>query len=142
MTKTIESLIGNAEAFPILSHWDFFNHAAVSPIPRVAADAIRKYAQEAEGGAYLKTNWYNDIEALRSSVAGLIHADSDEIAFVKNTSEGLSIVAYGIDWKAGDRIVTTNVEYPANIYPWMDVARRFGVELVMVAEETGEDGAV
>ena len=46
------------------------------------------------------------------------------------------------DWKAGDRIVTTNVEYPANIYPWMDVARRFGVELVMVAEETGEDGAV
>jgi cysteine desulfurase / selenocysteine lyase len=71
----------------------------------------------------------------------MINAHRDEIAFVKNTSEGLAMVAGGIDWKPGDRIVTTGVEYPANIYPWMEVQRRFGVELVMVPEESADDGS-
>src|SRR5437762_10811172 len=51
----IEKLIGNPEAFPILREWDFFNHAGVSPLPRVAADALRKYAQQAETVAYIDT---------------------------------------------------------------------------------------
>jgi selenocysteine lyase/cysteine desulfurase len=50
-------------------------------------------------------------------------------------------VANGIDWRPGDRIVTTAVEYPANMYPWMDVSKRIGVELVSVPEISGEDGA-
>jgi selenocysteine lyase/cysteine desulfurase len=58
---------------------------------------------------------------------------------VKNTSEGISIVANGIDWQWGDRVVTTNVEYPANIYPWMEVARSRGVKLIMVEEEPGPE---
>src|SRR5438067_2679956 len=101
-----QSLVGNAEAFPILAHWDFFNHAAVSPLPRVATDALRAYCLEAEQGAYLNAQWYQHIELLRNGSASLINAHRDEIAFVKNTSEGLSIVANGIDWKPGDRIVT------------------------------------
>ncbi len=70
----------------------------------------------------------------------MLNCHRDEIAFVKNTSEGISIVANGIDWQWGDRIVTTNVEYPANIYPWMEVARGRGVKLVMVEETDGPDG--
>jgi selenocysteine lyase/cysteine desulfurase len=136
----IDSYVGNADAFAVLQHWDFFNHAGVCPLPRVAADAIRKYAQEAENQAYLQTTWYKDIEQLRRSAATMLNAHRDEIAFIKNTSEGISIVANGIDWKAGDRIVTTAVEYPANIYPWMDLQRRFGCELIMIAEESDSDG--
>ena len=141
MPELIDTLIGNADAFPILKNWDFFNHAGVSPIPRVAADAIRQYAAESEQGAYMETHWYKQIELLRASAAKLINADKDEIALVKNTGEGLSIVANGIAWKPGDRIVTTNVEYPSNIYPWMDVANRFGAELITVPEEISPDGA-
>ncbi|MGE5610927.1 MAG: aminotransferase class V-fold PLP-dependent enzyme [Bacillota bacterium] len=134
-------LIGNQEAFPILREWDFYNHAGVSPLPRCAADAIRAYAAQAESVAYLNTGWYRDMEKLRVLSASLINAHRDEIAFIKNTSEGIATVARGIDWQRGDRIVTSGVEYPANIYPWMDVAQQFGAELVMVPEEPGADGA-
>jgi selenocysteine lyase/cysteine desulfurase len=133
--------IGNADAFPILRKWDFYNHAGVCPLPRVAADAFRRYAAEAAAGAYLETSWYRDVESLRTAAAKLMNAAREEIALVKNTSEGLATIANGIEWQAGDRIATTAVEYPANVYPWMDVARRFGVELVMLPEETNEDGA-
>src|SRR5439155_5696148 len=136
----ISTLIGNSNAFPILKQWDFFNHAGVCPLPKVAADALRKYAQQAQEVAYIEAGWYRDIEKLRVSAAKLINCHSEEIAFVKNTSEGIATVANGIAWRAGDRIVTTAVEYPANIYPWMDVAKRFGVELVTVPEQTADDG--
>jgi len=92
--------------------------------------------------AYLGTAWYKDVEQLRSEAAAFINATPGEIAFIKNTSEGLATVAGGIAWRHGDRIVTTGVEYPANMYPWMDVCSRYGVELVQVAEETAADGSV
>lgn len=132
--------VGNVEAFPVLGEWDFFNHAGVCPMPRAATDALRKYAAESERGGYLMTSWYADVERLRVLCASAINAHRDEIAFVKNTSEGLSIVASGLDWQWGDRIVTTAVEYPANIYPWMEVARSRGAKLVMVPEEADADG--
>ena len=71
----------------------------------------------------------------------MMNAHRDEIDFIKNTSEGVATVAAGIAWNAGDRIVTTNVEYPANMYPWMDLARRFGAELVTVPEIDNPDGS-
>lgn len=140
MNSDLVNLIGNSEAFPILRQWDFFNHAGVAPIPRASANAIRKYADQAESIVYIGAGWYRDIEKLRESAAALINAHRDEIAFVKNTSEGLATVAFGLDWQRGDRIVTTAVEYPANIYPWMELANRFGVELVMVPEESDSSG--
>jgi selenocysteine lyase/cysteine desulfurase len=136
----IEHYIGNAELFPILRKWDFFNHAAVSPLPAPAAQALRTFADQAESDTYLVGTWYRDIERLRLLSARLLNCHRDEIAFVKNTGEGLSIVASGIDWKPGDRIVTTGVEYPANVYPWMEQCRRHGCELVMVSEETDANG--
>lgn len=137
---SIEHYIGNAELFPIVRKWDFFNHAAVSPLPRPAADALRAFAGQAESDTYLVGTWYRDIERLRVRSARILNCHRDEIAFVKNTGEGLSIVASGIDWKRGDRIVTTAVEYPANVYPWMEQCRRHGCELVMISEETSADG--
>lgn len=141
MGDTIDSYIGNAAAFPVLGHWDFFNHAAVAPLAGVAAEALRRYAGQAESVAYLDTGWYRDIAALRESVARLIGATKEEIAFVKNTSEGIATVAGGVDWHPGDRIVTPAGEYPANVYPWIDASRSHGCELVVVPQETGEDGA-
>ena len=137
----LKRYVGNADAFPILRSLDFFNHAGVAPIPHVAAEAMRGYAAQAESVAYLGTGWYRDIEQLRELAARLINAGKEEIAFVKNTSEGISIVANGIDWQWGDRIVTTAVEYPANVYPWMEQVRNRGCQLVQVPEETDANGA-
>lgn len=136
----LSHFVGNEDEFPILKKWRFLNHAAVTAIPRRVAQAMRQYVDEAQNASYIGANWYSQIENLRESAGRLINAHRDEIAFIKNTGEGLSIVANAIDWKSGDRIVTTNVEYPANIYPWMDVARRYGTELVLVPEETNAQG--
>jgi cysteine desulfurase/selenocysteine lyase len=137
----LHDYIGNEDAFPVLRHWDFYNHAGVAPLARVAAEALRTYARQAEEGAYLDTQWYRNIESLRDSTAALLNAHRDEIAFIKNTSEGLATIASGLAWKPGDRIVTTAIEYPANMYPWMDLARRHGVELITVPERTSPDGS-
>ncbi|HZZ42034.1 MAG TPA: aminotransferase class V-fold PLP-dependent enzyme [Tepidisphaeraceae bacterium] len=137
--RPIAELVGNEEEFPVLRNWVFLNHAGVCPLPRVAAEALRTYAQQAEAAGYLGAAWYLELEKLRQETAALINAHRDEIAFVKNTSEGLSIVARGIDWQWGDRIVTTNVEYPANVYPWMDLVHTRAVKLVM-AEEVEDNG--
>jgi selenocysteine lyase/cysteine desulfurase len=140
-SRDIAHYVGNADEFPILRACEFFNHAGVSPLPRRAGDALRAFADQYERRAYLDSGFYRQIEELRRSAAAMLGASAEEIAFVKNTSEGIATVANGIDWRAGDRIVTTAVEYPANIYPWMDVARRFNVELVTVPEETRADGS-
>jgi selenocysteine lyase/cysteine desulfurase len=135
----ITEIAGNPLHFPILKQWAFFNHAGVAPLSRAATDALRVYSAQAESAAYLAAGWYQEIEKLRQECAALLSCHRDEIAFVKNTSEGISIVASGIDWQFGDRIVTTNIEYPANIYPWMEVARGRGAKLVMVEESPGPE---
>lgn len=123
--------------FPIAAHYAFFNHAGVAPIAARAADAIRLYAQQAETHAYLTGKWYKQAEIVRRNCASLIHADPAEIAFVKNTSEGLAFVANGLTWNPGDQVLSTNVEYPSNVYPWMDLAQRLGVEHIMIPERHG-----
>lgn len=139
-TIPIDGLIGNSQEFPILDRWAFFNHAGVTPLPRRSAAAIVKFAGQATEDAYLEGGWYKQIEELRGTAARLINAAPGEIALVKNTSEGLSIVAGGMDWREGDRIVTTAAEYPSNVYPWIDLQQRKGIELVRVEEMESADG--
>ncbi len=136
----IADLIGNAEAFPVLKRWTFLNHAGVSPLPRVVADAVRRFADASQNGAYLEDNWFAELERVRGATATFVNAEPGEIAFVKNTSEGISTVALGLELRPGDRVVTADAEYPANVYPWMEACRRAGAELVFVAEETDANG--
>ena len=124
----------NVDRFPILSNLDFFNHAGVAPISGPAAEAIRQYAQQAESAAYVGAGWYAKAGQIKSLASRLIGADGpDEIAFVANTSSGLSLVAKGLEWQEGDEVVITNVEYPANRYPWEDL-KRSGVRVVDVVQ--------
>lgn len=126
--------------FPILRKMDFFNHAGVGPISGPAAKAIRDYAQQAETAAYVGADWYRRANQTKKLAAQLINAKGGhEIAFVPNTSTGLSLVAKGLTFHAGDRVVITNVEYPANRYPWEDLKRQ-GVELFEVPQS--DDGRI
>ena len=121
--------------FPILDQLDFFNHAGVAPLSGPAAAAVREYAEQTAARAYVKTGMYRRVEAVRRSAAALLNAAGPhEVAFTPNTSTGLALVANGIAWERGDRVVITDVEYPANRYPWVDAARRHGLELVEVKQ--------
>jgi cysteine desulfurase / selenocysteine lyase len=109
--------------FPVAANLVYMNHAAVSPLCRPAAEAMRWLATDAE--LYGSFHYDN----LRAEAARMIHAAPGEIAIVKNTSEGIATIALGLDWKSGDKVVVFEDEFPANQYPWMKLAPR-GVELV------------
>ncbi len=126
-----------AAEFPVVRSWTFLNHAAVAPISRSAHQAITEFADQAMQDAYLTGKWYTKIEEVRESAAQLIGAKKSEIAFAKNTSEGIAFVASGLDWQPGDEIVSTSVGYPSMVYPWMDVSQRFGVKHVELDELQG-----
>lgn len=122
--------------FPITRNYNFQNHAAVGPLSRRCAAAMRTYVQHAEENAYLKGGFYRHADHVRQLAAELIGANADEVTFVKNTSEGISLVANGLSFSSGENIVTTHAEFPANIYPWQALQSR-GVQLRMIMEEDG-----
>ena len=80
--------------------------------------------------------WQEVANRARSKAAQLIGATPSEIAFVKNTSEGIAFCASGLEWQAGDKVVSVRGEFPANIYPWMALADQ-GVELDLVEQRDG-----
>ncbi|MBI4552479.1 MAG: aminotransferase class V-fold PLP-dependent enzyme [Candidatus Latescibacteria bacterium] len=125
------------QEFPVVERWLYLNHAAVSPISRRVRTTIEGFVQDHHENAAMHTReWEARHDAVRHLAARLVNAGPDEIAFVKNTSEGLSFAANGIEWKHGDNVVITNVEFPANVYPWLNLQRR-GVEVRFVAERSG-----
>ncbi len=121
------------DQFPVTENLIYLNHAAVSPLCRPAAEAMRDLASEACSlGSLHYDKWMETYEALRRAAARLIHASPDEIAIVKNTSEGIATVAVGMNWRPGDRIVAFREEFPANYYPWLRLESR-GVELTWLS---------
>ncbi|UVE19253.1 aminotransferase class V-fold PLP-dependent enzyme [Pseudomonas sp. LS44] len=117
----------------------YLNHAAVAPWPRRAAEAVARFAEENVSiGARDYPNWLILENTLRDRLKRLLNAPSrDDIALVKNTSEALSFVAFGLDWKAGDQIVISNEEFPSNRIVW-EALKPLGVEVKQV-DLSGDD---
>jgi selenocysteine lyase/cysteine desulfurase len=127
--------------FPVRRNLLYFNHAAVSPLPRRVADAMTAHVENArERGAADWRAWYAQIERAREKAARLVHAATSEIAFVPNTSWGLNLVALGYPWAAGDNVVTTDLEFPSNAYPWRELGGR-GVECRVAKSRDGRIAA-
>jgi selenocysteine lyase/cysteine desulfurase len=107
----------------------YLNHAAVAPWPRRTVDAVIRFAQEnGTSGAASYPAWIETEIRLRERLAELIGAPSPaDIALSKNTSEALSIIAYGLDWESGDNIVGIAQEFPSNRIVWESLSDR-GVE--------------
>lgn len=126
------------ELFPVTRNLLYFNHAALGPLSTRACEAMEAHARDQRDfGALHWRDWYAEHSKLRESVARLIGATPGEIAILKNTSEGLSFVAGGLQWRDGDNVVTTALEFPSNWVPWKRLARR-GVETRVAALPTLE----
>ncbi len=124
--------------FPVTETYIYMNHAGVAPLSRPVRDAMTGFLEDATvNGAVNAKLWENAAEACRDVAAQLINADATEIAFMKNTTQGILIAANGIDWRAGDNVVTMAVEFPANVYPWWSLKERYGVQTRMVPERVG-----
>ena len=116
--------------FPDRGGLIYLNHAGVSPWPARTAAAVKRFADENVAKGPVHYDRWNRVEAeLRERLRNLINAPSpDDIALLKNTSEALSVVAYGLAWRSGDNVVTTDQEFPSNRIVWESLGTR-GVEL-------------
>jgi selenocysteine lyase/cysteine desulfurase len=122
---------------PVAQRWAYFDHAAVAPLTGPARRAVVDWSEEAaRSGDVAWPPWRNQIEQLRAHVAEMIHADTAEIALIRNTTEGVNLVAEGYPWQSGDNVVTLADEFPTNQYPWLHLADR-GVETRRVATDDG-----
>lgn len=116
--------------FPIDTGLAYLNHAAVAPWPRRASDAVVRFSVEnSRLGATRYPQWLSVEDQLRHNLAQLINAPSaQDIALCKNTSEALSMVAAGLDWKEGDEVIISSQEFPSNRIVWESLAKQ-GVKL-------------
>jgi cysteine desulfurase/selenocysteine lyase len=125
------------EQMPIAARWSYFDHASVAPLPASTAAAIAAFSHEAaHEGDTVWPAWNRRVEECRTLAARLIGADEAQVALVHSTTEGLSLVAEGYPWQAGDNVVTLENEFPSNQYPWLNLAAR-GVETRRVVARDG-----
>jgi selenocysteine lyase/cysteine desulfurase len=109
------------------------NHAAQSPLPKPVADAVRKFVDDFSNFGTTSIEW-ND--GGKPFFAKLIRAKPEEIAFVENTSMGLNIAANVLNYPRGSKIVTTDLEYPSVVYPWL--RKSLGVKVHYVKNINGK----
>ena len=128
------------EDFPVLSRRRngkpliYFDNAATTLKPRQVIDAVKSYYENCSAnvhrGVYELSQEATDLyEDSRSRIADFIGCKSNELVFVRNTTEGINLVAYGIKWIPGDEVISTVMEHHSNMIPWQIASKRFGVEL-------------
>ena len=132
MNETLRAL------FPITERVVYLNHAALSAPPTTTLEAVRAQMEDASlNGTINYRRWVAVRERARRLAAEMIGARPEQIAFMRNTSDGLSTIANGLRWRAGDNIVTFRGEFPSNIYPWLRLREAQGVEVRMCEERDG-----
>jgi len=125
------------QQMPVAQQWAYLDHAAVAPLSGPAHQALCSWADDmVQNGDVDWSDWSARIEQVRWQGAKLLGADVEEVALVRNTTEGISLVAEGFPWRAGDNVVTFAGEFPSNRFPWMNLARR-GVEVRTLETDGG-----
>jgi len=116
--------------FPALTHWTYLNTATFGQMPRRASEAVAShFARRDERACSDFLDWFGDADRLRSLIARLMRCAPSDIAFVPNAATALSLLIGGLDWRAGDRIVTFQNEFPNNLY-CPALVQRHGIQLV------------
>ncbi|MCP1727040.1 selenocysteine lyase/cysteine desulfurase [Natronospira proteinivora] len=134
---------GSRDLFPGLRFDVYANHASISPLSEPVCTAINEVmaAQAREGVAFFPAEVARR-ERLRGQLASLVGTEAEDIALVENTTAGVVAVAGSLPWRQGDRVLVFSGEFPTNITPWQQAARRHGLELVwMDADDFRRDRA-
>lgn len=131
---TVEDLRGQ---FPHTRSRIYLNHAATAPLSRVVREAIEQRLSARQGEGIDDFPAFLDrLARTRRRAAQLLGAEPEQVAFTANTSDGLNLLAGGIQWEEGDRVAVPGCEFPANVYPFLQLERR-GVEVDFVPHREG-----
>jgi len=120
------------EEFLVTANYVYLNHAAVGVLPKTTLERVERFARaHAEAGVLGTFPYEVDMPRSRERIGRLINAAGEEIAIVPNTSHGANVVALGIDWRPGDRVLLCDNEFPSNAIPWLALRSR-GVEVTLL----------
>jgi len=126
------------QLFPITRNYVYLNSAAVAPLPTVSVEAVNRQLHDvSENGSLNFNKWIDTKNRARAITAQMLKVKPEQIAFMRNTSDGLSTIANGLKWRKGDNIVSFAKEFPANFYAWRRVRDAFGVNLRLCPERNG-----
>ena len=121
------------DEFPVTQRYVYFNHAAVGMLPRSSVAAIDELAWRPRDGGRVGNSPYEAADAglSRDASAASSARAAERSPWSRNTSDGANIVALGIDWQPGDRVLLCDNEFPANAIPWLALRAR-GVEVSLL----------
>ena len=130
MTDTIRELRAREFPWALAGDQIFLNHASTGPLPQRAVERIQELtALRARPWHYTVEMQFGELANARVKCARLIGADPREIALMVNTSYGLNLAARALPFTHGDIVITSDREYPSNVYPWMELEVARGVKL-------------
>lgn len=125
-------LLGDRSLFPDLEPRAYLAHAAISPPSSAVVDAIEDTLKRMrEGGVLAYPQFEVEREQLRRQLAALVGVDAADVALTANTTRGVSDVALSIPWKAGERVLVFEGEFPTNVTPWQSAARLYDLRVVL-----------
>jgi selenocysteine lyase/cysteine desulfurase len=116
----------------------YFNHAAIGPLSIPVKEKLNQYLEERSSGSI--ENFGMLLEASSNAkrrLAMLLNAKKNRIAWTENVSAGLNILAQGLQWNPGDRIIINDVEFPSNVYPFLNL-KHYGVEVDIIKSQNGK----
>ncbi|HET7496180.1 MAG TPA: aminotransferase class V-fold PLP-dependent enzyme [Candidatus Limnocylindrales bacterium] len=123
-------------ALPALDAGIYLNTGSVGPMPLETAAAMAEMAEyELRTGRAHPDYWQETLQRMaeaRAAVAAVLTADASDIALTHSTTDGVNLAIWGIDWRSGDRAVTTNLEHPGGIGALVNLRERLGIDLVVV----------
>lgn len=132
MNQAIRSL------FPATEKYAYLNSAAVSPPPITAIEAVSWQLNDvATNGTLHFSEWVATKDRCRSLLAEMLKVRPEQVAFLRNTSDGIASIANGLVWEKGNNIVSFAREFPANFYAWRRIRDEHGVELRLCPERDG-----
>jgi len=115
----------------------YFGHASTAPLSTYVVDRLKNYLHVRsetkidDYSAVLKS-----IENVKEGLAQMINSTPDRIAFTDNTNNGINMLAQSVVWKQNDRIILNDIEFPANVYPFMNL-HHLGVRIDFVKSHHG-----
>lgn len=124
--------------FPYIAHGKiYFNHASIGPLSRPVLSQLNEYLYERS------TSKIKNFEAFLASDAGgrenigkLLNCKADRITWIDNVSNGMSVLANSLKWEKGDEIILNDLEFPANVYPFLNL-QKLGVIVKFVKAKNG-----
>lgn len=133
-----QDLLKYRKEFPFIRKVTFLNHASFGPIPARALRSTHEYydALTLKKIADMDKLTFHRLDLIRNYLSKMIKAKPSEIGLVPNTSYGLNVAANGLKWKPGDKVLLSDKEFPANVYPWLNLKRK-GVEIKFIKSRNG-----